>query len=82
MEYELILRWFHVLGACVLIGTGAGIAFFMLMAHRTREAVVIAQVAQMVVVADFCLPRQPLFCSQSQAFCLPLKLAGRWPRVG
>lgn len=46
------LRWAHVLGACVLIGTGAGIAFFMLMAHRTRDAALIAHVAGTVVVAD------------------------------
>ena len=44
----LALRWAHVLGACVLIGTGAGIAFFMLMAHRTGDARVIAAVARIV----------------------------------
>ncbi|WP_201450214.1 DUF2269 family protein [Sphingobium yanoikuyae] len=48
----LALRWAHVLGACVLIGTGAGIAFFMLMAHRTGDARVIAAVARIVVIAD------------------------------
>lgn len=47
-----LLRWFHVLGACVLLGTGVGIAFFMLMAHRTRDPVLIAHVAGTVVVAD------------------------------
>ena len=30
-----LLRWLHVLGAAVLFGTGAGIAFFMVMAHRS-----------------------------------------------
>src|SRR5207253_7563076 len=35
-----------------LFGTGAGIAFFMLMAHRTRDARVIAHVAGTVVIAD------------------------------
>ena len=29
-----ILKYTHVLGAIVVLGTGAGIAFFMLMAHR------------------------------------------------
>ena len=53
MELEIVLRWLHVLGACVLIGTGAGIAFFMVMAHRTRNPVVIAHVAGIVVLADF-----------------------------
>lgn len=52
MEWLHLLRWAHILGACVLIGTGAGIAFFMLMAHRTRNAGVIAHVAGTVVIAD------------------------------
>ena len=47
-----ILRWLHVIGAAVLLGTGAGIAFFMLMAHRTRQAVLVAHVAGTVVLAD------------------------------
>ena len=47
-----LLRWLHVLGAAVLFGTGAGIAFFMVMAHRTRDAALIAHVAGTVVVAD------------------------------
>jgi uncharacterized membrane protein len=47
------LRWFHILGATVLLGTGAGIAFFMLMARRTRDAVLIAHVSETVVIADF-----------------------------
>lgn len=53
MEFELVLRWLHVIGACVLLGTGIGIAFFMLMAHRSRDARVIAHTAGVVVIADF-----------------------------
>jgi uncharacterized membrane protein len=49
----LILKFLHVIGATILFGTGAGIAFFMLMAHRTRDSAVIAGVARIVVVADF-----------------------------
>ena len=52
MDVDLILRWLHVLGACVLIGTGAGIAFFMVMAHRTGRPAVIAHTAGVVVIAD------------------------------
>lgn len=52
MDPDLILRWLHVIGACVLLGTGAGIAFFMLMAHRTGQAVLIAHTAGIVVIAD------------------------------
>ncbi|RXT50445.1 hypothetical protein B6S44_22845 [Bosea sp. Tri-44] len=48
-----VLKFVHVLGAIVLIGTGAGIAFFMVMAHRTGNATKIAGVARTVVTADF-----------------------------
>ena len=53
MTFYLVLKYLHVIGAAVLLGTGAGIAFFMLLAHRTGKAQTIAAVAQIVVVADF-----------------------------
>lgn len=46
------LRLAHVVGAAVLFGTGAGIAFFMVMANRTRDPRLIAHVAGTVVIAD------------------------------
>jgi uncharacterized membrane protein len=52
MDLYFILKLVHVIGATVLFGTGAGIAFFMLMAHRTRDAALIAHTAGVVVVAD------------------------------
>ena len=51
MFAELLLLA-HVVGAAVLFGTGAGIAFFMVMAHRTRDPGLIAHVAGTVVIAD------------------------------
>lgn len=48
-----LLKYAHIIGAVVLLGTGAGIAFFMLLAHRTGNPVVIAAVARMVVIADY-----------------------------
>ena len=53
MDWLVILRWLHVLGATVLVGTGAGIAFFMVMAQRTGRPEIVAHVARTVVVADF-----------------------------
>jgi uncharacterized membrane protein len=47
------LKYLHIMGAAVLIGTGAGIAFFMLAAHLDGKPVVIAGVARIVVIADF-----------------------------
>lgn len=52
MDWLEVVRWLHVLGACVLIGTGAGIAFFMVMAHRTQDAAAVAHTASVVVIAD------------------------------
>jgi uncharacterized membrane protein len=52
MTPYLILKTLHIIGATVLLGTGAGIAFFMLMAHRTRDPRVVAHTAGVVVVAD------------------------------
>lgn len=52
MAYDEILRLLHVIGATVLFGTGAGIAFFMVMARHTGNPVLIAHVAGTVVVAD------------------------------
>jgi len=53
IDWVILLRWAHVIGAAVLLGTGAGIAFFMVMAHRTRDAALVAHVAGTVVIADF-----------------------------
>jgi uncharacterized membrane protein len=53
MDLIFIFKIVHLLGASVLFGTGVGIAFFMLMAHRTGHAAIIAYTARVVVVADF-----------------------------
>jgi uncharacterized membrane protein len=52
MDAYTLLKVVHVLGAAVLLGTGSGIAFFMLMAHRTRDAALVAHTAAVVVIAD------------------------------
>jgi uncharacterized membrane protein len=52
MDYFL-LKFLHIIGSTVLLGTGAGIAFFMLMAQRAGDVKVIAGVARIVVIADY-----------------------------
>jgi uncharacterized membrane protein len=44
-ELHILLKVAHIIGACVLLGTGMGIAFFMWMANRTGEAGIIADAA-------------------------------------
>ncbi len=48
----VLLKLVHVVGACVLLGTGLGIAFFMWMSHRTADPGTIASTARVVVIAD------------------------------
>jgi uncharacterized membrane protein len=52
MTLYFLVKYLHVLGAIVILGTGSGIAFFMLMAHRTLDAAFIARTASTVVIAD------------------------------
>jgi len=52
MSLYLLLKALHILGATVLFGTGTGIAFFMLMAHRTGDPRIVAHTAGVVVLAD------------------------------
>jgi uncharacterized membrane protein len=52
IDLLFIVKLVHVLGAAVLFGTGLGIAFFMFMAHHTRDPATIASTARIVVIAD------------------------------
>lgn len=47
-----ILMFAHILGATVLLGTGAGIAFFMVISNTSRDPALIAHTAGIVVLAD------------------------------
>jgi len=47
-----VLKFLHIVGAAVLLGTGSGIAFFMLMAHVSRDVAFTARTAGVVVLAD------------------------------
>ena len=51
-DLDHLLKLAHILGAAVLFGTGTGIAFFMLMAHRSRNVSAIAPTATIVVITD------------------------------
>ncbi|GGY85250.1 membrane protein [Cellvibrio zantedeschiae] len=53
MDNYLLLKYFHIFFATVLFGTGVGIAFFMLMAARSKNISVILHTARIVIVADW-----------------------------
>jgi uncharacterized membrane protein len=52
IENVLLLKLVHTISAAVLFGTGLGVAYFMLMAYRTRDPVIVAHTASIVVIAD------------------------------
>lgn len=53
MDSYLLLKFFHILAAVVVAGTGSGIAFFMFMANRSNNPQAIYITAQHVVLADW-----------------------------
>lgn len=53
MDNYLLLKYAHIFCAFILAGTGTGIAFFMLMAARTRNISVISITARHVILADW-----------------------------
>lgn len=53
MDAYFILKLAHIVSATLLFGTGLGTAFFMWMAHRSRNVAAIAVTAGHVVLADF-----------------------------
>lgn len=53
MNTYLFLKWAHILSSVLLVGTGFGSAFYLYFIHRTRNTQAIAEVAQLVVKADF-----------------------------
>ena len=53
MDAYHLLRLIHILSAAVLSGSGAAIAFFMLMAWRSRNRAGFALAARHVVLADW-----------------------------
>lgn len=82
MNAMLLLLWLHVIGATVLFGTGLGIAFFMVMAHRTSSPALIAHVAGTVVVADFVFTTTAIVLQPATgaglAWLIGWSLADRW----
>ena len=77
MSY-LLLKSLHIVSSTVLLGTGAGIAFFMWRAHRTRDARVIAAVAAEVVRADLLFTATAVVLQPLSGFLLIWKLGLPW----
>lgn len=53
MNSYLVLKYLHILSGAVLLGTGAGIAYFLLTAHLSRNLATLRVVARHVILADW-----------------------------
>lgn len=53
MNSYLVVKYVHVLSAAVLLGTGIGIAYFLLTAHLSRNIEALRVVARYVILADW-----------------------------
>ncbi len=53
MSLYFALKFLHLVGAAVLLGTGIGTAFFLIMADRTGEPRIVAATLRIVVIADY-----------------------------
>ncbi|MGH8772384.1 MAG: DUF2269 family protein, partial [Burkholderiales bacterium] len=60
-----------------MLGAGAGIAFFMVMAHRTRDPRIIAHVAGTVVIADLLFTATAVIVQPLTGWALARSLG--WP---
>jgi uncharacterized membrane protein len=79
MSYFL-LKSLHIVSASVLLGTGAGIAFFMFMAHRTRDLRALQVVTRHVVLADWLFTAPAVVVQPLTGFLLMTELG--WPAAG
>ena len=75
MDYYLLLRLAHILGATILFGTGLGTAFFMWRTDRAGDVAAIAVTARHVVLADW-LFTAPAVIAQPVTGYLLLREAG------
>lgn len=77
MDLYVIARLVHILSACVLFGSGAAIAFFMLMAWRSGDRAGFALAARHVVLADWLFTASAVVIQPLSGIALA-HLAG-WP---
>ncbi|MBO6765625.1 DUF2269 domain-containing protein [Maricaulis sp.] len=77
MDLYVIARLVHILSACVLFGSGAAIAFFMLMAWRSGERAGFALASRHVVLADWLFTASAVVIQPLSGIALA-HLAG-WP---
>jgi uncharacterized membrane protein len=53
MEPYVVLKWLHVAGAMIIVGTGLGTAFHFWITQRREDTAAIAAAARSTVLADY-----------------------------
>jgi len=76
MDY-LTVKWLHILSSMLLVGTGFGSAFYLFFANRIDNVTVRAEVARLVVRADWWFTT-PTVIFQPLSGAWLMHLAG-WP---
>ncbi len=76
MIYDVLL-FLNVVGATVLLGTGAGIASFMVVSNQTRDAPLVAYVAGIIVLADTVLTATATLLKPITGFMIARQVG--WP---
>lgn len=62
-DHYLLLKFLHIISSVIIIGTGAGIAFFMLTAYLSKNINAITVTAKNVILGDW-LFTAPAICLQ------------------
>jgi uncharacterized membrane protein len=73
-EY-LLLKWVHILSSVALVGVGFGSAYYFYFINRTRSATAIAEVARLVVRADYWFTAPAVLIQPASGIALA-KIAG------
>ena len=77
MSAYLTIKWLHILSSVLLVGTGFGSAYYMFFANRSGNVAVQAEVARLVVRADWWFTTPAVFFQLASG--LLLAYMGGWP---
>ncbi len=77
MSAYLTIKWLHILSSVLLVGTGFGSAYYMFFANRSGSVAVQAEVARLVVRADWWFTTPTIVIQLASG--LLLAHLGGWP---
>ena len=70
MSAYLTIKWLHILSSVLLVGTGFGSAYYMFFANRSGNVAVQAEVARLVVRADWWFTTPTVFIQLASGLLL------------